>query len=55
MAANYSIPQAEWEASDPASWIDEPFLAPIELRYAHLARGAAFPMVLRFAERLARG
>lgn len=55
MAANYSIPRAQWVASDPSSWIDEPFLAAIALRYTHLAHGDAFSTVLRFAERLARG
>lgn len=55
MATNYSIPRAEWEAADPSTWIDDPFLAPITLRYTHLARGNAFAMLLKFAERLARG
>ena len=55
MAANYSIPRAEWVAADPATWIDAPFLADVALRYTQLAQGDAFAMVLRFAERLARG
>ena len=54
MAANYSIPRAEWEPADPATWFDDPFLAPIALRYAHLAHGDAFTTVLRFAALLAR-
>ena len=55
MAANYSIPQSEWAATDPATWIAEPFLAPIALRYTTLARVDPFSAVLTFAERLARG
>ena len=55
MAANYSIPTAEWVAPDTRTWIDDPFLAPITLRYTRLAQGDAFATVLRFAERLARG
>lgn len=54
MAANYSIPRGEWEASDPAAWIEEPFLASIALRYTQLAHGDAFTTVLKFAELLAR-
>ena len=54
MAANYSVPRAEWAATDRATWIDDPFLAPITLRYTHLARGDAFTTLLRFAELLAR-
>ena len=54
MAANYSIPQADWVATDPATWIDEPFLTAIALRYTTLARVDPFSTVLTFAERLAR-
>jgi hypothetical protein len=55
MAANYSIPRAEWVAPDTKTWIGDPFLAAIALRYTHLAQSDAFATVLRFAERLARG
>jgi hypothetical protein len=55
MAANYSIPRAEWVAADPATWVDEPFLAAIALRYTGLARVDPFSAVLTFSERLARG
>ena len=55
IAANYSIPREQWVAADPATWIDDPFLADIALRYARLAQGNAFATVLRFAERLAHG
>ena len=55
MAANYSIPQSEWAAADPATWVAEPFLASIALRYTSLARVDPFCAVLTFAERLARG
>jgi hypothetical protein len=55
MAANYSIPQADWVAADPATWVDEPFLAAIALRYTRLARVDPLSAVLTFAERLARG
>ncbi|MDQ2961698.1 MAG: glycosyltransferase family 2 protein [Pseudomonadota bacterium] len=55
MAANYSVPRAEWVVADPAKWVDDPFLAAIALRYTRLAQIDAFSSVLRFAERLARG
>lgn len=55
MAANYSMPRAEWVKVDRTTWIDDPFLADIALRYTQLARGDAFATVLKFAERLARG
>ena len=54
MAANYSLPRAEWTASDPASWIDEPFLADIALRHSGRTRNDPLAAVLSFAERLAR-
>jgi len=54
MAANYSIPRAEWKATNPETWIDDPFLAPIELRYWKPRQDDAFAAVLRFAERLVR-
>jgi hypothetical protein len=55
MAANYGIPQAEWGATDPATWVAEAFLASIALRYTTLARVDPFSAVLTFAERVARG
>jgi hypothetical protein len=55
IAANYSIPREQWGAIDPATWVDDAFLADISLRYARLGQGDAFATVLRFAERLARG
>jgi Glycosyl transferase family 2 len=54
-AANYSIPSAQWVSPDPATWIDDPFLADVALRYTRLARGDVLATVLMFAERLARG
>jgi len=54
MAANYSLRQAEWVAPDPATWLDDPFLVPMTLRYTHLAQSDALASVLKFAERLAR-
>ena len=55
MATNYSVPRAEWVATDPATWVDDPFLTTMALRYTRLARVDAFCAVLRFGERLARG
>jgi hypothetical protein len=54
MAANYNIPSAQWIPPDPSTWIDEPVLGPIELRYTQLAKCGALAAVLRFAERLVR-
>jgi len=55
MASNYSVPRAEWVVPDPATWVDDPFLAAIELRYTRLAQVNALSSVLRFAEGLMRG
>jgi hypothetical protein len=55
MAANYSIPQSQWVAPDPATWVADPFLAGMTLRYSSLGRVDPFSAVLRFAERLAGG
>jgi len=54
MAANYSVPESEWVASDRATWVDEPFLADIGLRYSKAGPVDDFAAVLRFAERMAR-
>ena len=54
-AANYSVPRAQWAAARPDTWLDDPFLADISLRYASLTQGDALAAVLTFAERLARG
>ena len=54
MAANYSLPESEWVAADPAAWVEEPFLADIRLRYSAGAPIGDFATVLRFAEQLAR-
>jgi hypothetical protein len=53
LAANYSVPKAEWAAPEPATWLDDRFLAPITLRYVHLAQADALAATLRFMERLA--
>jgi hypothetical protein len=55
IAANYGLRQREWRAPDAIEFVDDPFLAPTELRYAHLARRDALALVLRFAEKLAAG
>jgi hypothetical protein len=54
MAANYSVPRAEWVIPDPATWVDDPFVSAIELRYTKFAQVDALSSVLTFAEELAR-
>lgn len=53
MAANYSVPRAQWRAPDPGHWTERPFLAPFQLRYTVGTRTTPLATVLRFAERLA--
>jgi hypothetical protein len=55
MAANYSVPEAEWTPPDPQQWIAEPFLNTFALRYSDLGRIDPFAAVLRYAERIASG
>jgi hypothetical protein len=53
IAANYSVPEALRQAAETIARVDDPFLADIELRYAHLGRSDPLPLVLAFAAKLA--
>src|SRR5262249_9228228 len=51
-AANYGVRQDRWRAVEDIALIDEPFLAPVELRYSDPRGRDPFPLVLAVAERL---
>jgi hypothetical protein len=55
IACNYSIPKSGWLSPAEMPRVADPFLANIELKYAHLNRQRPLPLVLAFAERLIRG
>jgi hypothetical protein len=54
IACNYSVPKSRWLPPEQVPRIPDPFLADIELKYAHLNRQRPLPLVLAFAERLIR-
>ena len=53
IASNYSLRKSDWHAPETVALWDDPFLAPIESRYAHLGRGDPLSLVLAFAARMA--
>ena len=55
IACNYSIPKGRWLPPEQVPRVADPFLADIELQYAHLSRQRPLPLILAFAERLIRG
>jgi len=55
IAANYSLRKSDWHAPEMVALVDDPFLAPMELRYTHLGRLDPLPLVLAFAAKMATG
>ena len=55
IACNYSLRKSRWLPPAQVPRVADPFLAEIELKYAHLNRQSPLPLVLAFAERLIRG
>ena len=53
-AANWSLSHGRWVEPGTRTWIDEPFLADVPLRYTPPGEGASLPVVLDAVERLAR-
>jgi hypothetical protein len=51
-AINWSVPKHDWIAAADAELVDDPFLAPITLRYTPPAAADPMPLVLAAAERL---
>jgi len=54
IACNYSVPKSRWLPPAHVPRVADPFLADLELKYAHLNRQKPLPLVLAFAERLIR-
>jgi hypothetical protein len=54
-AANYSVPMDRWLPVDSVELVDDPFLAPISVRYAHRGVDDPLALVLAYAERLIAG
>lgn len=53
-AVNWSVPRGNWIAPHDATLVDDPFLAPFELRYTPPRAAEPLPLVLGAAERLVR-
>ena len=53
-AVNWSVPRDAWVAADSVSLVDDPFLAPIELRYTPPSAADPLPLVLAATERIVR-
>lgn len=53
-ALNWSVARGEWRGVDATPMVDDPFLAPIALRYTPAAASDALPLVLSAVERLVR-
>ena len=53
-AVNWSVPRGAWIAAESVSLVDDPFLAPIELRYTPSSAADPLPLVLAATERIVR-
>jgi len=53
-AVNWSVPRSEWLSPESVELVDDPFLAPIALRYTPPAAADPLPLVLAATERLVR-
>lgn len=53
IAANYGLPMAAWRPARDIGLVDDP-LPVCEIRYGAMIRDATLPLLLRFAEKLAR-
>ena len=53
-AFNWSVAKGAWRSLDEIAIVDDPFLAPISLRYTPPAAAEALPLVLSAVEKLAR-
>jgi hypothetical protein len=53
-AVNWSVPRDAWVDADSVSLVDDPFLAPIELRYTPPSAADPLPLVLAATERIVR-
>jgi hypothetical protein len=51
-AANYGVPQERWLPVEDIALVDDPFLAPIELRHVPSGLQDPLPLILTVAERL---
>jgi hypothetical protein len=53
-ALNWSVARGAWRDADAVPMVDDPFLAPIALRYTPAAAADPFPLVLSATERMVR-
>jgi len=53
-ALNWSVARGSWRDADAVTLVDEPFLAPIALKYTPRAAADSLPLVLSAVERLVR-
>jgi len=53
-ACNWSVPKGEWREAGATTLVEDPFLAPIELRYTPPRAAESLPLVLSAVERMTR-